>query len=98
MAKYLTLWELNPAMVTANPKERAALWGPMVQMVKQEIKEGITKEWGTFAGEMKGFSVGEGDEMSVSISAQKYLPFVKFTVHQIVSIEQMEEIIKNLAK
>ena len=70
----------------------------MIQMVKQEIKEGTTQEWGAFAGEMRGFSVGEGDVMDISNAVQKYLPFVTFTVHPLLSIEQMGEVIENLKK
>ena len=98
MARHLTLWELNPAMIPANPKERAALWGPMIQMVKQQIKEGKTKEWGALAGELRGFSIAEGDEMTLENAVQRYLPFVTFTSHPIVSIEQMEQVIENLKK
>ena len=66
MARYLLLWELDPAKVPADRKERAALWGPMIQMVKQRIKNGTTKDWGVFAGGLKGYSVVEGDKMKVS--------------------------------
>ncbi len=98
MAKYLLLWELDLAKVPAGRKERAALWGPMIQMVKQQIKEGTTKDWGVFAGGLKGYSVTEGDEMTLSNSVQKYLPFVTFTAHPIISVEQMEEVIEDLKK
>ncbi len=98
MAKYLLLWELDLAKVPADRKERAALWGPMIQMVKQQIRDGTTKDWGVFAGGLKGFSVVEGDEMTISNSAQKYLPFVTFDVHPIISVEQMEDVIEGLKK
>ena len=98
MAKYLMLWELDQTKVPANPKERAALWGPMVQMVKQQIAQGGTTDWGVFAGEMRGFSIAEGDEMTVANSVQKYLPYVTFTVHPIISVDQMAEVIENLKK
>lgn len=98
MAKYLMMWELDLTKVPVNPKERATMWGPMIQMVKQQMAQGGTTEWGCFAGETRGFSIAEGDEMTVSNSVQKYLPYVTFTVHQIISVNQMEELIKNLQK
>ncbi len=98
MAKYLLMWEVDLAKVPADRKERAALWGPMVQMVKQQIRDGTTKDWGVFAGGLQGFSVTEGDEMTVSESAQKYLPYVTFTVHPIITVEQMEKVIEDLKK
>jgi hypothetical protein len=98
MAKYLLLWEVDPNKVPADRKERAALWGPMVQMVKQQMKAGTTIDWGVFAGGLKGFSVSEGDEMTISESAQKYLPYVTFDVHPIITIDQMEQVIEDLKK
>ena len=98
MARFLMLWEMDPTKVPADRKERAALLGPMVQMVKQQMKAGRTKDWGVFAGGMRGFSIHEGDEMTVSNTAQNYLPYVTFDVHPIISIEQMEGVIENLKK
>ena len=66
MARYLLLWEMDLTKVPAARKERAAVWGPMIQMVKQSMEAGVTKDWGVFAGGMKGFSIHEGDEMTVS--------------------------------
>lgn len=98
MAKYLLLWEVDQNKVPADRKERAALWGPMIQMVKQQIKAGTTKEWGVFAGGLQGFSVTEGDEMKLSENVQKYLPYVTFTAHPIITIDQMEQVIEDLKK
>lgn len=70
----------------------------MIQGIKQRIAAGITKDWGCFAGGMKGFSVHEGDEMTVSNAVQSFLPYVTFEVRQIISIEQLEELVENLKK
>ena len=98
MARYLMLWELDQTKVPADRKERAALWTPMVQGIKKRIAAGRTKDWGCFAGGMKGFSVHEGNEMTVSDAVQSFLPYVKFEVHQIISIEQLEELVESLKK
>jgi hypothetical protein len=98
MARYLMLWELDQTKVSADRKERAALWAPMVEGIKKRIQAGRTKDWGCFAGGMKGFSVHEGDEMTVSNAVQSFLPYVKFEVHQIISIEQLGELVESLKK
>jgi hypothetical protein len=98
MAKYLLLWEVDPNKVPADRKERAALWGPMIQMVKQQMQEGTTKEWGVFAGGLQGYSVSEGDEMTLSNTVQRYLPYVTFTAHPIISVDQMAQVIEGLKK
>ena len=60
MPRYLMTWELDTTKIPIDPKERAAAWLPMIQMVKQDIQSGSLKEWGTHIGEMKGFGVFEG--------------------------------------
>jgi len=98
MARYLMLWELDQTKVPADPKERAAMWAPMVQGIKQRIAAGTTKDWGCFAGGMKGFTIHEGDEMTVSNAVQSFIPYVKFDVRQLISIDQLGELVENLKK
>ena len=98
MARYLLLWELDLDKVPAGRKERAALWGPMIQMVKQQMKEGSTLDWGVYAGGMKGYSISEGDDMTISNTVQRYIPYVTFEAHPIISVDQMAQVIENLNK
>ena len=98
MPRYLMTWELDTTKVPISPQERAATWLPMIQMVKQDMQSGLLKEWGTHIGEMKGFGVFEGSEEETSKMAQKYIPFVQFTTHPIITIDQMEKLAKEMAK
>lgn len=97
MGKYLLLWDVDPAKVPVNPKERAAAWKPLIDMVKQDMEKGITKDWGCFVGEMSGYSVVEGTEVEIGAQLQKYVPYVLFEVHPLASLEQMGEIINALS-
>jgi hypothetical protein len=98
MAQYLMLWEIDETKIPISPKERGAAWAPLIDGVRQSRKQGATKAWGSFAGEPKGFAIFEGDDMTVSMHVQQFMPFVKFSVHQVISIDQMEQLIKNLQK
>lgn len=98
MGRYLITWEIDTTKVPVNPKERAALWSPMIDMVKKAIKSGVTKDWGSFLGEMRGYSVAEGTEVEIANLLQQWVPFVHFTTHPIVSLDEMAKVIKNLAK
>ena len=98
MARYLLLWEIDRDKVPVDRKERAALWGPMIETVKQEMKEGTCLDWGAYAGGMKGYSIEEGDEMTISNTAQSYIPYVTFEVHPILSVDQMAQLVDNLNK
>ena len=98
MGKYLMLWEIDTTKVPVSPKERGAGWNTLMQMVKQDIKKGMTKDWGAFVGEINGYSVAEGTEVEIGNMLQQFAPFVRFKVHPIASVSQVEEVIKALIK
>jgi hypothetical protein len=69
-----------------------------MEMVKQDIKKGLIKDWGTIVGELRGYAVEEGSELEVMNAVQQYTPFVHFKVHPIASVSQVDEMIKALIK
>lgn len=98
MAKYLLLWEIDTTKIPVSPKERGAGWKALMEMVKQDMKKGMTKDWGAFVGETNGYSVAEGTEVEIGNMLQQFAPFVRFKVHPIASVSQVEEVIKALTK
>ena len=93
MGKYLVLWEVDQTKIPIDPKERGEGWGFLMAM---DIEKGLTKEWGAFLGETKGYSINEGTELEVMTSLQQYVPFCKFDVHPVASENQVNEMIKSL--
>jgi len=98
MGKYLLLWEIDTTRIPVNPKERGAGWNALMGMVKQDIKKGITKDWGAFVGELRGYAIHEGTDLELMNALQQYSPFVHFKVHPIASVSQVDEMIKVLTK
>jgi hypothetical protein len=98
MGKYLYIWEIDRTKIPLDPKERGVGFSMLLEMVKQDIKKGITKDWGVFVGEFNGYSVVEGTELEIMNQIQQYIPFVFFKVHPIGSVTQAEEMIKALTK
>lgn len=96
MGKYLVLWEVVEDRLPVDAKEMGAGWGVLIEMVKQDIKAGITKDWGGFVGEINGYAVSEGTEVEVGKALTKYAPYVRFKVHPISSVSQVGEVIKSL--
>jgi hypothetical protein len=47
-------------------------------MVRQDIENGITKDWVSFVGETQGNSILEGAEIEVMKSLQQCVPFYIF--------------------
>jgi hypothetical protein len=97
MGKYLMLWEIDTTKIPVSPKERGAGWNALMEIVKQDMKKGITKDWGAFVGELRGYSIGEGSEVELMNTLQQF-SFVHFKVHPISSVSQVEEMIKTLIK
>jgi hypothetical protein len=98
MGKSLILWEIDPTRVPVDPQQRASAWKPLIEMVKQDMKEGKTKEWAAFVGELNGYSVAEGTEVEIASMLLRFAPFVHFKTHPILSLSQVEESIKAVAK
>ena len=97
MGKYLLTWELNIALTSVDAKERKDSYALLSAVVKQDIKSGLTKDWGMFVGEGSGYCVIEGSEVEVNKMTTQYGPYVIFKTHPIISIEQVDEVISSLA-
>ena len=97
MGRYLALWEVDQTKIPIDPKERGGGWSLLMAMVRQDIERGITKEWGAFVGETKGYSVFEGSEVDVMNALQQYVPFCFFKVHPIATESQVNEMVKVLS-
>ncbi len=97
MGKYLVLWEVDQSKIPIDPKERSAGWSILMAMVRQDMKKGLTKDWGAFVGELHGYAVNVGSELEVMKGLQQYVPFCKFKVHPIATPDQTEEMIKALS-
>ncbi len=89
MGKYLILWEVDQTKIPIDPKERGQGWSFLMAMVRQDIEKGITKDWGAFVGETKGYVVNEGTELEVMKALQQYVPFCIFKVHPISTESQV---------
>jgi len=98
MGRYLYLWEIDRTKIPLDPKERGVGFSVLLEMVKQDMKKGITKDWGVFPGEFNGYSVVEGTEVEIMNQVQQYTPFVHFEAHPIGSVAQVDEMIKVLNK
>jgi hypothetical protein len=96
MGKYLVLWAIDPSRVPVDAKERGAGWGALMEMVKQDMKAGLTKDFGSFVGELNGYATWEGTEVEVTSGLAKFSPYVHFKVHPIASVSQIDKVIKSL--
>jgi len=98
MGKYLVLWEVDQSRVPVDAKERGAAWSLLTEMVKQDLKSGIVKDWGAFVGEINGYAIHEGTEVEVGNRLVRFAPYVSFKVHPVSSVDQVGEVIKSISK
>lgn len=96
MGRYLVLWEADESKIPLDPEERKAGWLMAIEGVRQSFKDGLAKDWGTFLGQTKGFSISEGTEQEVINDTMKYIPFFRFNVIPLASIDQTEAAIKTI--
>lgn len=96
MGKYLMFWEVDHSKIPIDPKERGEGWKLLMSMVRRDFEKGLTKDWGAFVGETKGYSIAEGTESEILNLTQQYVPFCIFKVHPIATENQINEMIKAL--
>ena len=96
MAKYLMLWSLDKAHMPTDPKERGAGWALLMEMVKNDFEEGITKDWGLFPSEGTGYCILEGSNVEIMQVTEQYNPYVDFETHPVATVDEASALIKSL--
>jgi hypothetical protein len=97
MAKYLVLWEADESKIPVEPKVRRDAWLLAIEATKKDMKDGLVKEWGAFAGQPNGFIITEGTEEQILALTVKFMPFFRFKTILLASINQVEAAVKAIA-
>lgn len=98
MPKYLVTWKVDSSRAPTDAKERGAMWGMMADMIKQDLKEGLEEDWGCFVGKPSGYSISERSEIDIAKDLQRFYPYVTFEVQQVMTIDEMSEVIQSLTE
>ncbi|HUV80312.1 MAG TPA: hypothetical protein VMW40_05760 [Candidatus Bathyarchaeia archaeon] len=98
MTKFLLLWEMDISRAPLDPKERLAGWATLLNMVKDDLESGKLKDWGVFPGENAGYAIVEGTELDVLTGTERYVPFLQFETHSVLSLSQVMEGMKALSQ
>ena len=96
MAKYLVLWKVDEDKMPADPKEKKQMLLEAVKQLKKELKSGIVKDWGTCLGESHGYSIIEGNDLETHARHVGWMPMAKFTVHRVLTLDEVEKAYKGL--
>ena len=96
MGKYMVIWEVEKAHIPIDPKERGESYAMMMAMTKQDMENGLVKEWNMVVGEDRGFNIVEGTEVEISNMIQQYVPYINVEVLPLATFSQTEETVKAL--
>ena len=97
MERYLVLWEGDESKIPIAAQEKKSAWQMATEMVEQDIKNGLIKDYGAFVGQPNGFIIAEGTHEEILKMAIKFIPFYRFKVIPVASIDQVKEAIKAIA-
>ena len=99
MAKYLTLWRMNPlAPWPKDPVESEKLREKMWAGIDDLLKKGVLKEFGYFLNGTSGYTIGEGDGAEAFKDTTMFMPFYEQELHEVIPYEKGKGIIRACAK
>ncbi|MCK5164143.1 MAG: hypothetical protein KAQ72_10510 [Desulfobacula sp.] len=96
MGKYLMHWRLNSSLIPIDPQERGQGFAALMEFVQQDIEVGLTKDWGCYVGEGRGYCIVEGSEVEIAKMVQQYNPYCEFSTHPVASVDQIIEMIRSI--
>ncbi|VVB84973.1 Uncharacterised protein [uncultured archaeon] len=94
MTKFLTLWELDRTRIPDSPEEQMQYYAMLLNMIKEDMKNGRTLEFGAFVGGFKGYVIREGTEQEIHMEISKYAKFTKYKTFPFLEVSQLEEMFK----
>ncbi len=96
MATYMMLWEVDTSRTPEDPKAKKALHLGFQELIAKQLREGIIKEWGAFAGEWCGYVIFEGSPVELHTLVSMWVPFAKFKTRELITIDEVIKSFKAL--
>ncbi len=94
MTKFLTLWELDRTRIPDSPEDQLKYYAMLLNMIKEDMKNGRTIGFGAFAGGFKGYVIREGTELEIHMEISKYAKFTNYKTYPFLEVSQLEEMFK----
>jgi hypothetical protein len=94
MAKYLLISETDTSRTPEDPKAKKARWLGFQEQIMKMMKEGVLKEWGFIAGEMRAYAIYEGSAVDLRTFTSMWIPFVKSKVSEFLTIDELNKATK----
>lgn len=95
MTKFLTLWEIDRSKIPDSPEEQLQYWTMLLNMIKEDMKNGKTIGFGEFVGGFKGYVIREGTEQEIHMEISKYAKFTNHKTFPFLEVNELEEMLKS---
>jgi len=96
MSKYIMLWKTNQSLIPQDSNAQAEYYLNMMKGITNDLEDGKLMDWGVFPSEGKGYSIVEGNEKDLVKLSLKYVPFVQFECHPVLSASEIVEVLTAL--
>ena len=94
----MLLWrKLDEARVPVDANERGGAWGLMMALMKQDMENGVVKDWGAFTSEGQGYCIVEGTNVEIMKMTEQYVPYLLFEVKPVSTTGEVNELIQHLS-
>ena len=93
---YLLLSEMNYSALPADPTERAKITAPFLEIVKKDLDRGELMMWGMSPGGQRGFALTKQDPKELFGRASTFIPYVKFKVLPMLSLDEVIDVMKSM--
>jgi len=90
----MTLWEVDRSKIPDSPEEQVQYWTMLLNMIKEDMKNGKTIGFGEFVGGFKGFVIREGTEQEIHMEISKYAKFTKHKTFPFLEVSELEEMLQ----
>jgi len=97
MARYHLYWRLDATRVPVDARERGDAWALMMALVKQDMENGVVKDWGAFTSEGQGYCIVDGTNVEIMKITEQYVPYVLFEAKPVSSVKEVNELLVHLS-
>jgi hypothetical protein len=95
VTKFMTLWEVDRSKIPDSPEEQVQYWTTLLNMIKEDMKNGKTIGFGEFVGGFKGFVIREGTEQEIHMEISKYAKFTNHKTFSFLEVSELEEMLQS---
>jgi hypothetical protein len=95
--KELILWEIDTHFSPINFAERMRIWKKFLSTMEEDMRLGFV-DFGIFSDSNGGYAIFQGNGKKLFELLQKYRPLIKFTIKNVLTIEDVKDVIKTISK